>query len=123
MMPNRFLHGYEGAMQKTLEDQEKIAYRYAHPNTAFILPSKIGEYVSSDGEKYDILNININGVNYIGAKKKGDVEVGTQMEYITTGIFVIKEYFKTKAQFFQKKILLEKKLKSASQKHRNIPPK
>ena len=121
--PNGYLYGYEWSMQKTLEDQEKIVHMYRNPSGVLILTNKIGEYLSSDGEKYNILNININGVNYIGANKKSDLEVGKQMDYITTGVVVIKDYYKTKAQFLQKKILLEKKLKSASQRHRDIPIK
>jgi hypothetical protein len=110
-------------MQKTLEDQEKIVYMDTNPNNAFILPTQIGEYVSSDGQRYDIFTININGVKYIGADKKGNTKLENQSDRLTMGISVIQEYFKTKAQFLQKKILIEKKLKSASQKHRNIPLK
>jgi hypothetical protein len=123
MLPNRFLYIYEWAMQKTLEDQEKIVYMDTNPNNAFILPTQIGEYVSSDGQRYDIFTININGVKYIGADKKGNTKLENQSDRLTMGISVIQEYFKTKAQFLQKKILIEKKLKSASQKHRNIPLK
>jgi hypothetical protein len=39
------------------------------------------------------------------------------------GNLVALDYFKTKSAFLQKKILLEKKLKSASQKHQERPLK
>lgn len=122
-LPNWFLFGYEWSMQKTLEDQEKIAHTYAHQNTNLVLPSQIWEYISSDGERYVVVNININGVNYIGAQRKNDVGEANTIAYLHTGVLVIQDYFTAKSQFLQKKILLEKKLKSASQKHRNIPQK
>lgn len=117
VVPNKFLHKDEEAMLNTIENNEKITEAYSKMSNFLILTTQIREYKASDWETYGVRTANINGVNYICAEKKWPHRVSSVSDYIDNGILVAKDYFKTKADFYEKKILLEKKLKSASQTH------
>ncbi|MCF7834879.1 hypothetical protein K9M48_02375 [Candidatus Gracilibacteria bacterium] len=128
LIPNGILEPYEEAMKNSIKDKEDIISDNAR------LPvsrwkdgeksvSQLGKYRAQDGKIYLIGKVKINGKEYLYAEEEGRV-YRDQNEYgIYYGEIVAKDYFKTKSDFLQKKLIYEKKLKSASQRHDNRPLK
>ena len=83
----------------------------------------LGKYRASDGKIYLIGDVDINGKTYIYGKEDGKDDYGETTYGYYFGEIIALDYFQAKSQFLQKKLLMEKKLKSTSQRHVNIPAK
>jgi hypothetical protein len=71
---------------------------------------------------YLVGSVKINDKKYLYAEDASRKSYDGEKKYGSYyGVIVAKDYFQTKAQFLQKKILYEKKLKSASQRYRPLP--
>jgi hypothetical protein len=130
-LPNDWFQKYEEVMKNTIKDIWKLNEPKARLNQEIMKyqleeeknHSDIQQYISSTGEKYFVWSVAIDGKRYFCARK---VHKSWHSRYGKTystnaGYEVAKDYFQTKAQFLQKKILYEKKLKSASQSYRPLP--
>jgi hypothetical protein len=125
LIPNGAFQEYEKTMQNTIQDYDTIFKNHAWlPSDDVTRESSavryIGKYAASDGEIiYDIGYVTVDGKQYLYANNPSERTYSRQQNSygIYYGNIVALDYFKTKAAFLQKKILLEKKLKSASQKH------
>jgi hypothetical protein len=85
----------------------------------------IGKYTTSDGELYNIWYWEYKGKKYLYAVGENYWSYYSRDRQYSLyyGEIVAKDYFKTKSQFLQKKLLYEKKLKSDSQRHVDSLPR
>ena len=124
VLPNWYLQEYEEAMKNTIKDDKKlfggnarmlVTNRWEKAETA----THIWRYRASDGKIYLLWITTINGKKYLYADDDADMIYGWERTYgCYEGKIVAEDYFKMKSQFLQKKLLLEKKLKSSSQTYK-----
>ncbi|MFZ2151172.1 MAG: hypothetical protein WAZ12_05045 [Candidatus Absconditicoccaceae bacterium] len=133
LLPNGNLDRYEDEIKNTLNidhpEKEKIQSQYIRSTRGelqkdYVLEEILGRYISSEGNPYFIGLTKVDGKTYICAREEFPSDYYTGRYYtLKTGEIIAQDYFKTKSDFLQKKILLEKKLKSASQTHVNVNEK
>jgi len=130
LIPNGFLQEYEEAMKNTitLSPIDTVVNDYYNlPVSNFWkkpnIVDNIGRYKTSDWKLYLVGSVEINGKNYLYASEEIRPNFWEKRYNYYEGNIVALDYFKVKADFLQKKILYEKKLKSASQRHADIKEK
>lgn len=133
LLPNWNLDKYEDEIKNTLNidypEKEKMQSQYIRSTRGelqkdYVLEEILWRYISSEWKPYFIWLTKIDGKTYICAREEfpSDYYMGRYYTLKTWEI-IAQDYFKTKSDFLQKKSLLEKKLKSASQTHVNINEK
>ncbi len=130
LIPNGILEEYEQAMTNTIQDQERVLNKNAwlpvsrlNQDNLEKIVEPLWRYRAQDGKMYLIGKVKIEWKEYLYAEEEWRLSYKDRTEYwIYYGEIVAKDYFKTKSKFLQKKLLYEKKLKSASQRHRDISP-
>jgi hypothetical protein len=131
LLPNWYFQEYEEAINNTLTDttlfitERKNSYitpRSGDEPLAF--DKSLGKYIDSNGKKYLLWLTSYKWKKYLCAREASPSDYYSWRYYtIECAKEVAKDYFKTKSDFLKKKMLLEKKLKSASQRHLDIPIK
>jgi len=131
LIPNGAFQEYEKTMQNTINDYDTIFKNHAwlpldNVTRESSAVRHIGKYASSDGKTmYDVGYVTLDGKEYLYANDPSErIYSWQQNSYgIYYGNIVALDYFKTKSIFLKKRYLLEKKLKSASQRHVDVPAK
>jgi len=133
LLPNWYLNRYEDAIKNSLiinhSQKEMIQRQYIRSmrtewETDYVLEEILWRYISSQWTPYFIWLTKVDGKQYLCAREEFPSDYYSGRYYtLKTWELVSQDYFKTKSDFLQKKILLEKKLKSASQKHADINEK
>lgn len=130
LTPNGILEPYEQAMKNIIEDKEKVfngnarlpvSRRSTDDKEKIVSP--LWKYRASDGKMYLVWKVKIDWKEYLYAEEEWRLYKDKNEYGVYYWEIVAKDYFKTKSDFLQKKLLYEKKLKSASQKHINVNEK
>lgn len=131
LLPNWHFQEYEEAIRNTLTD---TTWFLAERKNSYIKPrsddeplafdKSLGKYIDSKGKKYLLWLTSYKWKNYLCAREESPSDYYSWRYYtLECAKLIAKDYFQTKSDFLQKKLLHEKKLKSASQRHEDRPLK
>lgn len=130
LIPNWSLEQYEDAMKNTITDKDKLFGENSWlpvnrriPDDKEMIVKQLGKYRSSDAKMYLIWKVKIDWKEYLYAEEEWRLYKDKNEYGVYYWEIVAKDYFKTKSDFLQKKLIYEKKLKSASQRHADRPLK